>query len=118
MFGGAMRQVGVFAAAAIYALDHNMGRLMEDHDNARRIAEILADNPRVVLDPSKVQTNILVFDLTPEAPDAAAVVAAAHEQGVLIFAFGPRTIRAVTHLDVTSAQCERAGRVLSRIVAG
>jgi threonine aldolase len=117
MLGGAMRQVGVFAAAAIYALDHNMQRLADDHANARRIAEILAESKRVILDPQAVRTNILVFDLSPDAPDAASVVAAAGEQGVLIFAFGPRTIRAVTHLDVSRQQCEQGARVLRGIVS-
>lgn len=116
MLGGAMRQVGSFAAAALFAIDHNFERLVDDHANARRIADILADNPRILLDPARVQTNILVFDLSPDAPDAPTVVAAARSQGVLVFAFGPRTIRAVTHLDVPREQCESAARVLSRIV--
>jgi threonine aldolase len=118
MLGGAMRQVGIFAAAAIHAIDHNTDRLAEDHANARRIADLLAGNRRIILDPATVQTNILVFDLAPEAPDAPATVAAAREHGVLVYAFGPRTIRAVTHLDVSREQCEQAARVLSRIVGG
>jgi threonine aldolase len=118
MLGGAMRQVGIFAAAAMYAIDHNTDRLAEDHANARRIADILAGSRRIILDPATVQTNILVFDLTPAAPDAAAIVAAAREHGVLVYAFGPRTIRAVTHLDVSCEQCERAAGVLSGIVGG
>ncbi len=118
MLGGAMRQAGIFAGAALHAIDHHIDRLAEDHANARAMAEILAQNPRIVLDPARVQTNILVFDLAREAPDAGAVVGAAREQGVLIFAFGARTIRAVTHLDVTRGACERAARILSRIVAG
>jgi threonine aldolase len=118
MLGGAMRQVGIFAVAGLYALDHNIDRLREDHANARRIAEILAESQHVVLDPSTVRTNILVFDLAPAAPDAATVVARAREEGVLIFAFGARTIRAVTHLDVSREQCERAAGVLCRILQG
>jgi threonine aldolase len=116
MLGGAMRQIGIFAAAAVHAIDHNMDRLVEDHANARRIAEILAENQRIVLDPSTVQTNILVFELTPDAPDAPTVVASARERGVLIFAFGPRTIRVVTHLDLSREQCERAAIAVSQIV--
>jgi threonine aldolase len=118
MLGGAMRQVGIFAAAAQYALDHNVERLAEDHAHARRIAEILAESRRIVLDPSTVRTNILIFDLAPGAPDAATVVALAREQDVSIFAFGPRTIRAVTHLDLTREQCEHGASVLRRIVGG
>ncbi len=118
MLGGAMRQVGIFAAAGIYALDHNIARLAEDHANAHRIARRLAASRRVVLDLATVQTNILVFEVAPEAPDAAAIVTRARERGVLIFAFGPRKIRAVTHLDVSREQCERAAEVLADIVDG
>ena len=118
MLGGAMRQVGIFAAAGLYALDHNVERLAEDHANARRIAERLARSRRIVLDPASVQTNILVFDLAADAPDAPKVVARARERSVLIFAFGPRTIRAVTHLDVSREQCERAAAILVEIVEG
>ena len=115
MLGGAMRQVGIFAAAGLYALDHNLARLAEDHANARRIAERLAKSSRIALDLATVQTNIIVFRLDAEAPDAATVVARARERGVLVFAFGPRTIRAVTHLDVSRAQCEEAAEVLAAI---
>ena len=112
MLGGAMRQVGIFAAAGLYALDHNVERLAEDHANARLIADGLAASPRIVIDPATVQTNIVVFHLAPGAADAATVVTRARERGVLVFAFGPRTIRAVTHLDVTREQCRQAARIL------
>lgn len=71
-----------------------------------------------MIDPAAVQTNIIVFGLTADAPDAPTVVARARERGVLIFAFGPRTIRAVTHLDVSREQCERAAEILVEIVEG
>jgi len=116
MLGGAMRQVGLFAAAGLYALDHNLDRLAEDHAHARLIAERIATSDRILVDLSRVQTNILVFDLSSEAPDAPSVVARARERGLLIFAFGPRTIRAVTHLDVSREQCERAAEILLHIV--
>jgi len=118
MLGGAMRQVGIFAAAGLYALDHNVERLVEDHANARRIAERLAESARILIDLTAVQTNILVFGLAADAPDAPTIVAQARERGVLVFAFGPRTIRAVTHLDVTREQCERAAEVLIEIAEG
>jgi threonine aldolase len=118
MLGGAMRQVGLFAAAGLHALDHNMDRLADDHANARLIAERLATSDRFVVDLATVQTNILVFDLAPGAPDAPTVVASAGERGLLVFAFGPRTVRAVTHLDVTREQCERAAEIFLEIVAG
>jgi threonine aldolase len=112
MAGGAMRQVGIFGAAGLFALDHHVDRLAEDHANARLIADRLAGSRRVVLDPAAVRTNIIVFGLTDDGPDAATVVSRARERGVLVFAFGPRTVRAVTHLDLTVAQCARAGDLL------
>jgi threonine aldolase len=118
MLGGAMRQAGIFAAAGIYALEHNIERLADDHANARRIAERLALSTRIELDLATVQTNILVFRLGHDAPDAASVVSQARERGVLIFAFGPRTIRVVTHLDVSTEQCVRAAEILAAIVEG
>lgn len=117
MMGGAMRQVGIFAAAGIFALDNNMARLVEDHANARLIAERLATSPRIAIDLATVQTNILVFRLAPDAPDATTIVAKARERGVLINAFGPRTVRAVTHLDVSRDQCTRAADVLVELAA-
>lgn len=116
MLGGAMRQVGIFAAAGLYALDHNLERLAEDHASARLLAERLSTSRKIILDLDTVQTNILVFGLAADAPDAPAVVARSKERGVLIFGFGPRKIRAVTHLDVSRQQCERAAEVLLEIV--
>jgi len=75
-----MRQVGIFAAAGVYALDYNLERLADDHANARRIVMRLADSTRIIIDPGAVHTNIIVFDLAPDAPDAATVVARAREQ--------------------------------------
>jgi threonine aldolase len=112
MMGGAMRQVGLFAAAGIFALDNNMTRLAEDHANAGIIAQRLARSRRIAFDLATVQTNILVFSLSSEAPDATVLVAKARDRGVLINAFGPRTIRVVTHLDVSRDQCVRAADIL------
>jgi len=112
MLGGAMRQAGVFGAAGLYALDNHYERLAEDHANARLIGEILMTSPAIALDPATVQTNILVFDLAAGAPDAPTLVARARECGVLINAFGNRRLRAVTHLDVSRQECERAARRL------
>jgi threonine aldolase len=116
IFGGAMRQVGIFAAAAAFALDHHGGQLATDHANATALAGRLASSPRILLDLATVQTNIVMFRLADDAPDAAAVVAQARERGVALFAFGLRTLRAVTHLDVTAQECERAGIILAEIV--
>lgn len=116
MAGGAMRQIGIMAAACHYALDHNLERLKDDHANARLIAEGLATCPRVQLDIRSVQTNIIIFHLQDGAPDAATVVQTARERGVLLFAFGPRTLRAVTHMDVTTPMCEQAATTLVKVI--
>jgi threonine aldolase len=113
MLGGAMRQSGILAAAGVYALEHNVGRLSEDNANARLIGERLAATPGVNLDLGRLESNIVVFRLAEDAPDAATVVARAKQADVLVMAFGPRTVRAVTHLDVTREDCERAAEALS-----
>lgn len=118
MFGGALRQAGLIAAAGTWALRNNLGRLAEDHAHARLIAEAIAGSPHVTLDLATVQTNIIVFHLDERGPDAAAVVEAARAQGVLVLAFAQRTVRAVTHLDVTREDCARAGAVLRAILDG
>lgn len=117
MLGGAMRQSGILAAAGLYALDHHLGQLAEDHVHARLVAERLAALPGVALDLARVQTNIVVFHLDAALPDAAAVVAAAKEAGVLVSALGPRTIRAVTHRDVSGEACRRAAELLAAVIA-
>lgn len=116
MLGGAMRQVGILAAAGLYALDHHMARLVDDHRNAQRIALTLAGSPRIHIDPDTVQTNIVIFGVADDGPDPEAVVATAREQGVLVFAFGGRTIRAVTHYDVTADECVSGATILRSIV--
>jgi threonine aldolase len=117
--GGAMRQNGIFGAAALYALDHHLQRLPEDHANARALAERVRAGAPVQLDLASVQTNIVVFHL-PDAVaiDAPTLSARARERGVLVNAMGPRTVRAVTHLDVDRAQCERAADVLVELLKG
>jgi threonine aldolase len=115
MFGGAMRQSGILAAAGLYALDHNMDRLAEDHANARILAEAVAGT-RAQIDLATVQSNIVIFHLPAVLPDAAAIVRQAQEKGVLVSAFAIRTVRAVTHLNVTAAQCRHAADVLASII--
>jgi threonine aldolase len=117
MFGGALRQAGILAAAGLYALDHHLTRLAEDHANARLIAERLAGVKGVRLDLATVQSNIVIFRMEEGAPDAATIVARAKEKGVLVSAFAARTVRAVTHLDVTREQSRHAGDVLASVAA-
>jgi threonine aldolase len=116
MFGGAMRQSGILAAAGLYALDHNLARLVEDHANARLLAERLAGLRGVRLDLPTVQSNIVIFRMEEGAPDAATIVARAQETGVLVSAFAERTVRAVTHLDVSREQCRRAANLLAEVI--
>jgi threonine aldolase len=104
--GGAMRQAGIIAAGGVYALRHHVKRLAEDHANARRLAEGLAALPGVSLDPATVETNLVFFELTGPV-DAPALVDGLLARGVRVGAMGPRTVRAVTHLDVSAAQIER-----------
>jgi threonine aldolase len=118
MLGGGMRQAGVLAAAGLYALDHHLVRLRDDHANARRLAEALARAQGVAIDPRAVETNIVIWDLSAACPlDAAGFVARARARGLLVNAIGARRLRAVTHLDVDAAACalaaERALAVLS-----
>jgi threonine aldolase len=105
--GGAMRQAGIIAAGGVWALRHHVKRLADDHANARRLAEALSALPGVALDPKSVETNIVFFELTGRL-DAPTAVERLLARGVRMGALGPRTIRAVTHLDVSGAQIERA----------
>jgi threonine aldolase len=104
MWGGAMRQAGIVAAAGLYALDHHVERLAEDHANARALAEGLAALPGVEIDPARVETNIVIFAV----PDAVAFAGRMADAGVDLIAMDDRWVRAVTHLDVDRAGIERA----------
>ena len=116
--GGGMRQVGVLAAAGLIALEDTPKRLEQDHANARFLAGELAKLPGIALDPKKVQTNILVFDVTRTGLTPAEFSAAMRTRGVLMNGINARQVRAVTHYDVSRADCERAAGVAAEIVAG
>ena len=103
-----MRQAGIIASACLYALDHNVERLHEDHQNARRLAAGLAEMDGIRLDPSLIETNIVFFDLEPDAPSARSVAARLLEKGVRIGAMGERRMRAVTHLDIDGSAIDQA----------
>jgi len=113
--GGGMRQSGILAAAALWALDHTLARVPEDHANARVLAERLADAPGVRVVPP--ESNIVMIDLTRDGQMAETVVGALARAGVLVVPFGPRRLRAVTHLDVSRADVERAAEVITRALA-
>jgi threonine aldolase len=112
--GGAMRQAGIIAAACLYALDHHVERLAEDHANARDLAGGLADISGIELDPATVETNIVWFDVRGSM-DAIELSATLKEQGILIGAYGPTRMRAVTHLDVDRDGIETALQALRRV---
>jgi len=118
MLGGAMRQTGFFAAAALFGVAHHRERLADDHDHARRLAEALARHHHVRIDLTTVQTNIVVFRLHPDGVDGGTVVRRARERGVLLNAFDERTVRAVTHLDVSRRQIDRAADAITAALAG
>jgi threonine aldolase len=114
-FGGAMRQVGVLAAAGRYALAHHVERLAEDHANARRMAEVIAETAPDAVDPDGVETNMVYVGTGERA--ATEVLGVLRREGVVAGAMGPHLIRLVTHLDVDAAGCRRAGEVLARELA-
>ncbi len=120
MAGGAMRQAGILAAAGSHALEHHVERLAEDHDNASLLAQELLRGDDIVIDLATVQTNIVVFELVERrgVPDAATFVERCRDRGVLTNAFGPRTVRAVTHLDVTADACRAAATVMRSVADG
>ena len=115
MLGGGMRQSGVIAAAALYALEHHVERLPEDHAHARRLAEGLAVLPHVVLDPSEVDTNIVFFELEA-AVDGVDFRGRLADAGVLCSGTGPQRVRMVTHLDVAAADIEAAVEAAGRVL--
>jgi threonine aldolase len=103
--GGGMRQVGILAAAGLHALEHHVERLADDHEHARLLAEACG------VDPATVDTNIVVVD----RPDAADLVLAARDAGVLVATVGPTAVRLVTHLDITRDDADKAAAILSRL---
>lgn len=115
VFGGGMRQVGILAAACLYAIDHNVGRLAEDHANARRLAEGIAPLSGVSIDLEKVQTNIVLIDVSPSGRPTNDLLDQLGREGVLLVPFGPTTLRAVTHLDVTSKDIDHAVVAFRRV---
>ena len=116
LFGGGMRQAGVLAAAALYALDHHVERLRDDHANAQILARAIAETPGVRLCPPEVETNIVYMQIEEGLASAAHIVHALKEHGVLAHATGPWAVRFVTHLDVSRAQAERAAETIRKVV--
>jgi threonine aldolase len=114
LFGGAMRQSGIVAAAALYGIEHHIGRLEQDHENARLIARIIGDAGGATV--VRPQTNIVMVDLPPDV-SSAAVAAQARENDVWISEWTPTRIRMVTHLDASAEDCRDAAETVRRILA-
>ena len=116
--GGGMRQAGVLAAAGLIALEQMTSRLSEDHANARLLAEGLAQIPGIAIDPTKITTNIVIFDISAAPLSPAAFVSAAKSRGVLLASVGGPRIRLVTHYDVSRDDCLEALRAIESVLAG
>jgi threonine aldolase len=110
--GGGMRQAGVLAAAALYALEHHLPRLAEDHRQAQVLAQAIAETPGLRLDPPEVHTNLVWFNVDPQLGTAEDVARALQERGVLVHTFGTHLLRACTHLDVSADQAARAAETI------
>lgn len=112
LFGGAMRQVGFLAAACLYALDHHIDRLADDHENAQIIAQAVEEVPGLTLTPSRVETNLVWFEVDARHGNAKDVAERLKAKGVLVAPLGTRVVRIVTHLDVTREQCWTAANAI------
>lgn len=115
VLGGGMRQAGVIAAGALYALDHHVTRLADDHRHAQWIADAIGACSGLRLTPPKVETNLVWFEVDPDLGTARDVQAALKHEGVLVISTGPQECRAVTHLDVTSTDAQRAAEIIRRL---
>jgi threonine aldolase len=115
LLGGGMRQAGIIAAGALYALEHHVERLAEDHEHAAILAHAVADTPGLALEVEPVETNLVWFTVDPGLGTASQVAAILREQGILISALGPQTLRACTHLDVARAAVERAALAIRNV---
>lgn len=115
VFGGGMRQVGILAAAGVYALEHHIARLAEDHANAHYLATLLQDIPGVVVDVKAVETNMVMFQVPRSSKTTDVLLADCREAGVLLNAMGDLAFRVVTHLDVNHEDMVAAGRIFSRV---
>jgi len=116
-WGGAMRQSGIIAAACDYALDHHVARLADDHANARKLAEGIAGIEGLAVDPASIETNLVYFSVSATHWDATQLCTRLLEHGVRMGAMGARTVRAVTHLDVSDADIDAAIAVLRAVLA-
>ena len=116
LFGGAMRQAGIIAAAGVYALEHHVTRLADDHEHAKMLAQALAELPTVRLNPADVETNIVICDVGATGRPAQEIGERLEKEGVRVSVMGRTKLRAVTHLDITRQDIERAIGVFRRVL--
>ena len=117
MVGGGMRQIGILAAAGLYALEHNISRLKQDHDHAKALGRALHTMEKVTINPGEVETNIVIFDVAETGMDAPEVVDRLKRQSVLMLPISQTRIRAVTHLDVSEADINQAIDALGKVLS-
>lgn len=116
VLGGGMRQAGIIAAGALFALEHHIDRLAEDHANAQRLADGVAEIDGLTLSPEQIDTNMVFFELDESLGRADEFCTDLHEEGLLMLPVGPRRVRAVTHLDVTAKDVDLAIKTLQEAV--
>lgn len=116
MYGGGMRQAGILAAAGLYALEHNIVRLKDDHAHAKALAGQLRKIPSVSIDVEGVETNIVVFEVTDPSRSSPEILGMLKQAGLLINSIGGMSFRAVTHLNVSAQAIEEAGRIFTRVL--
>ena len=114
MFGGGMRQAGILAAAGLYVLEHNIPRLADDHANAKRLASALGGIRGIGIDPDRVETNIVIFDIAETGRSPAEAAERLKRAGVLVVPFGKTLLRAVTHLDIRTEDIDEAVNVFQK----
>jgi len=117
LFGGALRQAGIVAAAAEYGLDHHVERLADDHRNAHRLAAGITQIPGLSIHAESVETNLVYFDVSPEGGNAQAFAQRLAERGVMMYDVEPQRLRACTHLEISEAQVDRALEIIGQVAA-
>ncbi len=115
VLGGGMRQSGIIAAGALFALENNISRLAEDHHNARRFAEVVGQHAKLTIDVNDVHTNIAIFHVDPEVGTAADLVEKCGAAGVGMYPFSHDTVRAVTHMHISEKDAVRAGEIICEV---
>jgi threonine aldolase len=115
VLGGGMRQSGIIAAGALFALENNVERLSDDHRNAKRFAEVVSQHPKLSIEVDSVHTNIAIFHVDPEVGTAAEMVQRCRDAGVDMYPFSHDTVRAVTHMHISEEDAVKAGEIICEV---